>query len=182
MRFDEADSTHVGGQVVHFFHAFRRLQAVVPPPQVQKLEFVRARLLIVGRLDVHAAHPVTRARQALHQMMSDEAAGASDQDSLHCQALFIKEPVRLACPEPGTRSSSSTNGPYTEWRSNVCNAKRRARSRYSLESTAPRWRRRIWSARAASSPAGTVIPPALCSIRRAVSLPTGQAAMIIAPA
>ena len=83
MGLDEADPAHVGRKVVDVLNVPRGLQTIGPSPEVQELEFLSRALLVLGNLDVDSPHPVVAGRQVLHEVMSDEAARAGHENSLH---------------------------------------------------------------------------------------------------
>ena len=59
VRGDVPDATHIGGELIDLVDAAaRRLQAVVPPPQIEQLEFIRGRGFVFGFFDIDAADPM----------------------------------------------------------------------------------------------------------------------------
>ena len=81
MRADEPHAAHIGGQRVYLLDAARRLQAVLPAPQIQHLKLVGGGRRVFRILQVSAAHPVTSRLQIIHQVMADETAGTGHQNS-----------------------------------------------------------------------------------------------------
>lgn len=55
---DKPHSAHIGGKRVNFLDAARRLQAIIPTPQIKNFKFVSVGLGEFWIFDVHAAHPV----------------------------------------------------------------------------------------------------------------------------
>src|SRR5256885_183060 len=80
---DEADAAHVGGQCIDLVDTTGRGQAIVPASQIEELELVRGRCLVLRQLDVHAPYPVAALDEELRQVMSDETTRTSHQHLLH---------------------------------------------------------------------------------------------------
>ena len=58
IRADEAHAAHVGGQGVNLVDVLGCLEAVLPPAQVNELEFIGGGGRILRMFQIRAAHPV----------------------------------------------------------------------------------------------------------------------------
>src|SRR3989442_11679838 len=103
---DEADAAHVRGQGIDFVDTAGRGQAIVPASQIEELELVRSRRLVLGQLDVHAAHPVAALHEELRQVMSDETPRSGHEHLLHSVSSRENESQRCL---NSCRANSTTN-------------------------------------------------------------------------
>src|SRR6266480_1617127 len=78
---DEPDAAHVGREGVHLVDAASGDQAVVPPPEVQDLELLSRRRLVLRRLDVDATHAIPALDQKFRQMVPDESPRTRHQNN-----------------------------------------------------------------------------------------------------
>src|SRR2546422_5422768 len=115
VRLDEPDPAHVRGEIVDLRDTVRGPHAVLPAPQVEQLEFVGGTGLVLGRLEVHAAHPAALCNEALHEVMSDESASTGNQHTLYAHVFLRHAAARR-------RTASAASGPYTTSRSNRARA------------------------------------------------------------
>ena len=78
---DIANTTHVRRQVIDLVDILGRLQAAFPSAQVKNLKFIGSRILVFGGFDIDTSDPVPFLLQSLYQVMTDETAGARNQNS-----------------------------------------------------------------------------------------------------
>ena len=87
---DEADPAHVGREVVDVLDPVGRLEAIGPPAQIEQLELLSGRRLVLGKFDVDTPHPVPLADEVLRQVVPDEAARTGNQ---HTFTLHLVSPL-----------------------------------------------------------------------------------------
>ena len=92
---DESDPPHVRGEVEDLINAARRLKAVAPTPEVQQLELIGARRLVLGNLDVDAADPIAAVLEVAHQVMTDKPASSGHQYTSLRAHLLRRRRVRV---------------------------------------------------------------------------------------
>src|SRR5918997_861969 len=80
VRRDETHATHIGGQRVDVVDAPGRQQAFVEAAKIAQLELVRIHRGVLRNVEVNASYPVAALLQRGDEVMTDEAAGAGDQD------------------------------------------------------------------------------------------------------
>ena len=95
-------SSHVGRQGIDLIHTARGLQAIIPAPQVEQLEFVSVLWAELRVLDVHSAYPVARFLQVCDQMMADETTGTGDKDSCSVRHCFSPSFASSWCRKTST--------------------------------------------------------------------------------
>ena len=98
VRLDEADAAHVGRERIDFVDAVCRAQAVLPLPQIEELEVMRGRRLVLRFLDVDAAHPISSRDKILCQVVTDESAGSGYENSLVLRHMLL----HMLCSEERT--------------------------------------------------------------------------------
>src|SRR5205809_6630575 len=65
---DVADTPHVSRQMVDLVYSKRRDQAFIPAPEVQRIELMRGARVVLRRVGVYRAHPVSVLQQIPHQV------------------------------------------------------------------------------------------------------------------
>ena len=80
VRRNKSHAAHIGSQCINFLHATSSLKAIVPPSQVEQLEFVGIDWAKLWILDINATHPITLLPQVRNQMVVNEPTSACDQD------------------------------------------------------------------------------------------------------
>src|SRR5881628_2138878 len=104
---DEADSAHVGGQVIHLVDPTSNCQQTfVEFSQVQNLEFVCARSLILRLLNVGSPNPMAFRFQPLHEMVPNKSSRAGYQDAIALCHVFRPFLLKMFCSTPGLSSPS----------------------------------------------------------------------------
>src|SRR2546426_7860825 len=106
---DEADPAHVGREVVDVLDPARRLEAIGPPAQIEQLELLSGRLLVLRTFDVDAPHRVPLADEVLRQVVPDEAAPTGNQHTftLHLFSL-LGQRRQPSAPRPATGRARET--------------------------------------------------------------------------
>ena len=83
VRRDEAHAAHVGGERIHLVDVARRLQTVVPPPQIEDFELVCVDIGEFRILEIDSAYPVSALFQIRDKMMTDEATSPCNENTFH---------------------------------------------------------------------------------------------------
>src|SRR5439155_17684193 len=78
---DVADTPHVSRQMVELAYSKRRDQAFIPAPEVQRIELMRGARVVLRRVGVYRAHPVSVLQQIPHQVVSDETSGSCHENT-----------------------------------------------------------------------------------------------------
>src|ERR1019366_2065456 len=94
MRGYESHTAHVGGEGIHFVDPASGSETVLPSPKIQQQELIGIALRILRRLLVDTTNPVSLLLQECDEMMSDEAARASDQNPRHRP---LSSPLTISC-------------------------------------------------------------------------------------
>ena len=79
----EPHPSHVGRQCIRVVDATSRLQAVIPPAQIENLKFVSIDACELRILQVDTANPVATLFEERHEMVADKATRTRYQDSFH---------------------------------------------------------------------------------------------------
>src|SRR6266581_7897240 len=90
MALDEANPAHVCREVVDLLHAARGLETIRPPAQIEELELLSGRLLVLGKFDVDPPHPVPLGDEELRQVVPDEATSTGNE---HTVTLHLVSPL-----------------------------------------------------------------------------------------
>ena len=78
---NKAHSAHVCGECIHMICIASRRKALIPAPEVSDLELIGVNATVLGILEVYATHPVATLLKVRNEVMSDETARSSDEDS-----------------------------------------------------------------------------------------------------
>src|SRR5207247_4601116 len=95
---DAADTPHVSRQMVDLVYSKRRDQAFIPAPEVQRIELMRGARVVLRRVGVYRAHPVSTLQQVTHQVVPDETSGSCHENTRRHPVISNLDPL-----SPGER-------------------------------------------------------------------------------